>query len=141
MFCSQCGGKLIDEAKFCSSCGSGVAEAGKAVATNPVFPPTNADAKDLLKHHKTIGEEYANVPWVIKQLSKQKKVPDWSKQKALLRFEGYPKPNGSKVELVIAENFIALLTPFSFMSNQWASSIIFPRAEIKMLQVGTANQT
>ena len=139
MFCSQCGGKILDEAKFCSSCGSGVADASTAVTTNPILPPTNVDAKDLLKNHKTIGEEYANVPWVIKQLSKQKKVPDWSSQKAILRFEGAPKPNGSKVELVIAENFIALLTPFSFMSNQWASSIIFPRSEIKMLQVGTAS--
>lgn len=139
MFCSQCGGKLLDEAKFCSSCGLGVADASKAVSANPILPPTNVDAKDLLKNHKSIGEEYANVPWVIKQLSKQKKVKDWSKQKALLRFEGSPKPNGAKMELIIAENFIAILTPFSFMSNQWASSIIFPREEIKMLQIGTAS--
>lgn len=49
MFCSQCGGKLLDEAKFCSSCGSGVADASKAVSANPILPPTNVDAKDLLK--------------------------------------------------------------------------------------------
>ena len=65
MFCSQCGGKILDEAKFCSSCGSAVADASKAVTTNPILPPTNIDAKDLLKNHKTIGEEYANVSWVF----------------------------------------------------------------------------
>jgi zinc ribbon protein len=39
MFCSQCGAKLSDEAKFCSSCGKETPERQPAVAAEAPAPP------------------------------------------------------------------------------------------------------
>jgi hypothetical protein len=69
MFCSQCGKKVADDAKFCPECGATIGGVGAKVgssASGPSIPQTTAPAKAIDRSAQSAGYAIviAGIGWV-----------------------------------------------------------------------------
>ena len=138
MFCSQCGEKLQPNSKFCSSCGSQIAE-----TIEQQLPSQKISKEQILSDAQSVDSVFSSENWVINQLKKYDKKSGKSyNQKVISRFQGFfHKPSGQLHEIVITPDYIAVANKFSWTSNSYAGVTFFEHDSVKLLLFGSVSHT
>lgn len=139
MFCTNCGIKIIESAKFCQGCGTAVLVAEDAPAPHHNLTIT---PEEVLEQSQDVRAIFANEEWAINLLSKRwpKSDRDGFNRKVVGRFRGkVHNPTGGDRHIIFTDQYVGIVNKTSFASNEFGGAIVFEREQIKLVQVGSAN--
>jgi hypothetical protein len=141
MFCSVCGARVTEQARFCRGCGSEIPSSSdhhedSAPALVQISP------SEILSQSQDFSTVFENESWVIDLVKKKwpKSNPGNYNRKVLGRFRGKLNPTGTDLEVIFTDEYLGLVIKGSPMGWPMPSFVhIHVRNTVKLVQVGSAN--